>query len=192
MASRTSRCWSLLEPVDGVAWGASSSGSRSVGRVLVLLVGLVFVLVLQRRDGITMSTHNPGHFERMVILDKVDFDDDQRLSYHESLLRKSGPFFVLDHGVHAPFSMYDAVISACAMVNGISLSGQYPCGCGTEICDFGYRCDEQCSGNNTAIDSYVGSSFGDGGCCIGPAVSPQQRAPTTSPGTSQRTTTPRT
>ncbi|CAK0823978.1 unnamed protein product [Prorocentrum cordatum] len=130
-------------------------------------------VLLQKGDGITMSTRNPGHFERLVIVDKIGFDDGQRLSsYHESLLRKSGPFFILDHGVHAAFNKYDAIVSACTQVNGISLSEQYPCGCGIEICDLGYRCDEQCSGNNTILDSYAGSGYGNGGCCIGPPASP--------------------
>ncbi|CAK0853460.1 unnamed protein product [Prorocentrum cordatum] len=130
-------------------------------------------VLLQKGDGITMSTRNPGHFERLIIVDKIGFDDSQRLSpYHESLLRKSGPFFVLDHGVHAEFNKYDAIVSACTQVNGISLSDQYPCGCGIEICDLGYRCDEQCSGDNTVLDFYSGSGYGNGGCCIGPPASP--------------------
>ncbi|CAK0909442.1 unnamed protein product [Prorocentrum cordatum] len=129
--------------------------------------------VLQKGDGITMSTRNPGHFERLVITDKIGFDDSERLSpYHESLLRRGGPFFILDHGVHAGFNKYDAIVSACSSTNGVGLSEQYPCGCGIEICDFGYRCDEQCAGSNTVIDPYLGSGFGDGGCCIGPPASP--------------------
>ncbi|CAK0862086.1 unnamed protein product [Prorocentrum cordatum] len=128
---------------------------------------------LQKGDGITMSTRNPGHFERLVISDKVGFDDSERLSsYHESLLRRSGPFFVLDHGVNAGFNKFDAIISSCSSTDGMGISSQYPCGCGIEICDFGYRCDEQCAGSNTVLDPYVGSSYGDGGCCIGPPASP--------------------
>ncbi|CAK0793132.1 unnamed protein product [Prorocentrum cordatum] len=136
-------------------------------------------VVLQKGDGITMSTRNPGHFERLVIADKIGFDDSERLSsYHESLLRRSGPFFVLDHGVNAGFNKFDAIISSCSSTDGTGISSQYPCGCGIEICGLGYRCDEQCSGSNTVLDPFVGSSYGDGGCCIGPPASP---LPTPSP-----------
>jgi hypothetical protein len=137
-------------------------------------------VLLQPGDGITVSTRNPGHFERFIIMDKVGFDDDNaRLSpEHESLLRTSGPFFVLDHGVYDDFNKFDAITSACTMINGIDLAGRYPCGCGMEVCEYGERCDEACGDAlNTTLENYTGTyawgtGYGSGGCCNGPAVSP--------------------
>jgi hypothetical protein len=130
-------------------------------------------VLLQNGDGIVMSTRNPGHFERFIIVDKVGFDDSQRLSsYNGSRLRDHGPFFVLDHELHNSFNKFDPIVSACTNINGISLSGRYPCGCGIEICDLGLICDEQCLGNNMVVDTYGGLNFGDGGCCRGPPASP--------------------
>ncbi|CAK0810995.1 unnamed protein product [Prorocentrum cordatum] len=128
-------------------------------------------VVLVVGDTITMSTRNPGHFERLVITGKVGFDDGARLSpEHEALLRTRGPFFVLDHGVNEGFGKFDAMVSSCSATNGMELSDSYPCGCGIEICEMGYKCDENCGENvnNTLLDSYAGTGFGTGGCCIGP------------------------
>jgi len=131
-------------------------------------------VVLTVGDTITMSTRNPGHFERLVITEKVGFDDGARLSpEHEALLRSRGPFFVLDHKVNAGFTKFDAMVSSCSSTDGMSLSSQYPCGCGIEICEVGFTCSEDCgNGARTVLDSYEGTGFGTGGCCIGPAVSP--------------------
>jgi len=143
-------------------------------------------VLLQKGDGITMSTRNPGHFERVTIVDKIGFDESARLSpSHEHLLRTRGPFFVLDHGVHAQFNKFDAIVSACSSVNGIDLSGQYPCGCGVEICDLGTKCDEECgSSGNVVLDVFHGTGFGTGGCCIGPPALPP--LPTPAPTVSAR------
>jgi hypothetical protein len=138
-------------------------------------------VLLQKGDGITLSTRNPGHYERLIILDKGGFDGTQQKlssSHNESLLRDHGPFFVFDRVVNNEFDVYDPIVSACTNLNGISLSGQYPCGCGIEICSEGYRCDEQCGGNSSA-----GGDSGEGGCCIGPAASP---LPTPAPTVSAR------
>jgi len=128
-------------------------------------------VVLVVGDTITMSTRNPGHFERLVITGKAGFDDGARLSpEHEVLLRTRGPFFVLDHGVNEGFGQFDAMLSSCSATNGMDLSTAYPCGCGIAICESGYKCDEECgaNANNTLIDGYAGTGFGTGGCCIGP------------------------
>jgi hypothetical protein len=137
---------------------------------------------LQRGDGITISTRNPGHYERAIITGTIGFDRIERLSYANETFwldndvildpNHSGKAFWLDHGVHAAFKKYDPVVSACTNVNGIDLSGQYPCGCGIEICELGYRCYEGCGASNTVLDPYHDLSYGTGGCCLGPPTFP--------------------
>ncbi|CAK0829696.1 unnamed protein product [Prorocentrum cordatum] len=134
-------------------------------------------IVLMVGDGVTISSRNPGYFERFVITEKVGFgDDERRTERQEALLRKRGPFFGLDHGTNGVFRKYDAMMSACTGVNGIDLSSSYPCGCGSFQCVSGEKCDQDCGGNLTQLPS--GAVFGMAGCCVGPPVSP---LPTPSP-----------
>ncbi|CAK0808982.1 unnamed protein product, partial [Prorocentrum cordatum] len=134
-------------------------------------------VVLMVGDGITISSRNPGYFERFVITEKVGFgDDERRTERQEALLRKRGPFFGLDHGTNGVFRKYDAMMSACTGVNGVDLSTSYPCGCGSFQCVSGEKCDQDCGGNLTQLPS--GAVFGTAGCCVGPPVSP---LPTPSP-----------
>jgi hypothetical protein len=124
-------------------------------------------------DGITVLTRNPKHFERFVITGKHGFDEvdatgSRRVSSEE-------PFFEVDHPTHEVFKKYDIVISACTKINGIDLSGTYPCGCGKDVCALGERCDEQCPSENETMevyDSFQGLNWGKSGCCIRPAQSP--------------------
>jgi hypothetical protein len=124
-------------------------------------------VVLTVGDGITMSSRNPGYFERFVITEKVGFSDGERLTERqERLLRKRGPFFGLDHPTNGVFRKYDAMMSACTGVNGIDLSNKYPCACGSFFCNEGQTCDQDCGGTITELPG--GGVFGMAGCCIDP------------------------
>jgi len=129
-------------------------------------------VVLTVGSGITMSSRNPGYFERFVITGKVGFSDssERRTQRQERLFQSRGPFFELDHGTNGVFKKYDAILSACSGINGIDLSELYPCGCGSFTCNSGETCDQDCGGNITVLEG--GGVFGESGCCIGPPVSP--------------------
>jgi hypothetical protein len=129
-------------------------------------------IVMTIGDGITVSTRNPGHFERFIITGKVGFGDDPaaRTPEQHARFQRKGSYFVFDHGTNNAFQKYDAMLSACTRINGIDLSGSYPCGCGSAQCVSGEMCDQDCGGSISVTES--GSSYGNGGCCIGPPVSP--------------------
>jgi hypothetical protein len=117
--------------------------------------------VLTRGDKITIATRNPSHYVILQILEKIGFNSSQRLApAHESLLRKSGPFFVLNGGVQMPFAIYDKVLLACSQRNGVIVPEAYPCGCGIDECEFGERCE--------VTDT---EGHGSSGICTGPPVS---------------------
>lgn len=141
-------------------------------------------ILLQIGDGITISTRNPGHFERFTIAGKENFAPwyPSRLSY-DNESDELVPYFVLDHAVHNPFRKYDVIVSACTMVNGIDLSNRYPCGCGIDICEAGEVCYEDCGVTNDVFDPFNYLTFGTGGCCLGPPSFPM---PTPSPTVSAR------
>jgi hypothetical protein len=147
-------------------------------------------ILLQIGDGITMSTRNPGHFERFTIAGKANFlpwypEGFVRMAYDNESGESDElvPYFKLDHGVHKAFRKYDVIVSACTMVNGIDLSNRYPCGCGIDICEAGEVCYEDCGMVNDVFDAFNFLSLGTGGCCLGPPSFP---LPTPSPTVSAR------
>jgi len=98
--------------------------------------------VLMKGDTINIATRNPGHYEVVRIQDKIGYGSSERLSpAHESLLRRSGPFFVLEPAVHMPFGKYDAVSLSCSVGDGFRFSNSYPCGCGVAVCQSGDKCE---------------------------------------------------